>query len=408
MAHAFATSRELPQWDRLWRMFLIGLCTLILCSCRGPAGREKQRAVRGGPAAVAQDYPELPPEAYTGAPPQGFCPPPMGPPCMEEGVPLPYQPVGPWKPPGIGICPWPPDEYLCDGGDADLPAGVGKQWEVYGLEVEDTVAHYDTLDGRTLVEPSNRVCVYSPRFGAVRQVTSLVANEQTDYAANVNAPVKVVRHDDTTPVVSAKQNVQAEGRIAARPPIIMRTKQGDGAMSTALGPRGFQTTFKSHEDMAVIRRGVCESAEMAFLAQGVNAAVVWTDKQAVQVILDLKNAVVLNKQENLLTVYTVKEPPPAPQLRLVKVASTAFAEPGDEIDFTLRFDNVGNQAIGNVTIVDSLSTRLEYIPDSAQCSREARFSTEPNDGDSVVLRCELINPLEPGKGGVLRFRCKVR
>ena len=160
--------------------------------------------------------------------------------------------------------------------------------------------------------------------------------------------------------------------------------------------------------MAVIRRGVCEASEMAFLAQGIDAATVWTQKQAVQVILDLKNAVVLNKHDSALTVYTVKEPPPCPKLRLVKVASTPFAEPGDEVDFTLRFDNIGNQPIGNVTIVDSLSTRLEYIADSAQCSREAQFTTEPNEGDSVVLRCELTNPLEPGQGGVLRFRCKVR
>lgn len=408
MAHASATRSESSQSNRLWRMFLIGLCTLILCSCRGPAGQERQHPARGGPAGVAQQYPDLPPQAYAESPPQGYCPPPLGPPGMEDGVPLAYEPVGPWTPPGIGIHPWPQDEYLRDGGDAGLPAGVGRQWEVYGLEVEDTIAHYDTLDGRTLVEPSNRVHVYSPRFGAVRQVTSLVANEQTDYAANVNAPIKVVRHDDTTPVVSSKQNVQAHGGIASRPPIIMRTKQGDGAISTAIGPRGFQTTFKTHEDMAVIRSGVCEAAEMAFLAQGVNAAAVWTDKQAVQVILDLKNAVVLNKHENVLDVYTVKSPPPAPKMRLVKVASTPFANPGDEIDFTLRFDNVGNQPIGNVTIVDSLSARLEYIAGSAQCSLESRFSTEPNDGDSVVVRCELTNPLEPGKGGVLRFRCKVR
>ena len=38
---------------------------------------------------------------------------------------------------------------------------------------------------------------------------------------------------------------------------------------------------------------------------------------------------------------------------------TQFANPGDEVDFTLRFDNVGNQPIGNVTIVDDLTGRLE-------------------------------------------------
>ena len=66
---------------------------------------------------------------------------------------------------------------------------------------------------------------------------------------------------------------------------------------------------------------------------------------------------------------------------MVKVASTPFAKPGEEVDFTIRFDNIGNQPIGNVTILDSLSTRLEYVPQSAQCSVEAKFSTQPNEGE---------------------------
>ena len=76
--------------------------------------------------------------------------------------------------------------------------------------------------------------------------------------------------------------------------------------------------------------------------------------------------------EKAAAVYTLR-PPDNPRLRIVKVASTAFAEPGDEVDFTIRFDNVGDQTIHNVAILDSLSTRLEYIPDSAQCSRKAQF-----------------------------------
>ena len=104
----------------LWRIALIALCVLILCSCRGP--------VAGPPLPQGQAYSQgLPAEAYSGVPAAAAatCP---GPPGMEAGVPLPYSPRGPWSPPGIRQ-PWPEDEYVRDGGDEGLPAGVGKQRE---------------------------------------------------------------------------------------------------------------------------------------------------------------------------------------------------------------------------------------------------------------------------------------
>ena len=39
---------------------------------------------------------------------------------------------------------------------------VRPNWRVDGLELEDTVVHYDTVLGETYVEPSNRVCLYCP------------------------------------------------------------------------------------------------------------------------------------------------------------------------------------------------------------------------------------------------------
>ena len=91
-----------------------------------------------------------------------------------------------------------------------------------------------------------------------------------------------------------------------------------------------------------------------------------------------------------------------------KSASTDSALPGEEVEFTLRFDNVGDRVIGNVTIVDNLTTRLEYVADSQKSSVKADFSTQPNEGDSVVLRWEIAEPVQPGEGGVLQFRARVR
>jgi hypothetical protein len=51
---------------------------------------------------------------------------------------------------------------------------------------------------------------------------------------------------------------------------------------------------------------------------------------------------------------------------------------------------------------------LEYIPDSAECTPAANFSTQQNDGESLVLRWEILDPVEVGEGGLVRFRCRVR
>ena len=57
---------------RAWRLAIIVLGTLILCSCRGPASHAPNpgRAAQRTPHAVSPDgYAALPPQAYTGMPP---------------------------------------------------------------------------------------------------------------------------------------------------------------------------------------------------------------------------------------------------------------------------------------------------------------------------------------------------
>ncbi len=428
----------------------IALGMTILCSCRGPSGRtagmklgndgeqayivvadrslDEQPALdaaagssgstgnsvgqadRGDQAEAgeAEASSDIAQTAYEGPMPpipRDDCP-PLGAPCMEQGTPLPYAAYPPWSPDAIRQ-PWPRDEYLRDGGDRHMPAGVGREWQVYGVEMEDAVAHYDTLDGRRIVEPSNEVYIYSPRFGAVRQVVGLMANEQKVAARGVTEDVALSKPAHTQLVGSTTKNIQLGDEIGARPTQAFVTRQGDGAISTAVGPRSFQNDYKPYENVAVIRTGKFEGAESLRLAKSAQAAVSWNETQMVQAIINLQGPMTAVQDEKLESVYNVKfEGKPA--LRLIKVASTAFANPGEEVWFTLRFDNLGSETIGNVTILDSLSTRLEYVPGSAQCSREAAFSTQPNEGDSSVIRCELKDPLEAGQGGVIRFCCRVR
>ena len=100
--------------------------------------------------------------------------------------------------------------------------------------------------------------------------------------------------------------------------------------------------------------------------------------------------------------------PDHPCLRVIKTASTKTARPGDIVDFTIRFDNMGDQAVSHMVLIDNLTTRLEYVAGSAQSSRPADFSTEENEGESLVLRWEFNEPLPLGAGGLVRFHCRVR
>jgi uncharacterized repeat protein (TIGR01451 family) len=347
----------------------------------------------------------LPAAAYTGAPVAASAS--ARPQDASQAAPLPYTAKGSWSPPGIRQ-PWPEDEYLRDGGDEGLPAGVTKQKRVLGLEMEDTVACYQTSDGRTLVEPSNEVFIYSPRFGAVRQVVGLAANEERQRPGGVYSPEKLNAPTTLQLVADAKQHVQPGDEIASRPPVAMLNKQNQGVLSTDIGPRSFQGSYQAYENLSIIRMGSFDATQKAILARGSTAAIAWSHTQEVQIILDHQGAMAEVKYDASQSFYTVSSPPGRPKLRLVKVASTPVAKPGDIVDFTLRFDNIGNEPIHNVAILDSLNTRLEYVPGSAQCSDPAKFSTQANEGDSVVLCCELSDPLAPGKGGVLRFRCHVR
>ncbi len=392
-------------WPRWWRMVLVAICVLILCSCRSGDLRTGPSSCPPGPCPTlsGQALPGLP-NGYAGTAWE-FPVATAGDPAA--GIPPAAVPGGPWAPPGFRQ-PWPQDEYLSDGGDAAPAARVGEDWEVRGLNVEDTIAHFDTVDGRTLVEPSNRVHIYSLRFRAVRQVVSLRQSEQWDPWAGVHQPLTPVGHDEVQIAAKSKQHYQAKGQLGRDLLTIYRSRQGDGAMSTVNGPLAFQDQLLPFEAPLAIGQGILEESEMAWLAEGVDAAIAWSSNEGLQVIIDRAKAAAEVGDQRVQTVFTIKEPPANPRLRVIKVASTPYAAPGETVDFTLRFDNVGNQVIGNVTLIDNLTTRLEYVPDTAQCSVPAEFVTQPNEGGSLVLRWEITDPLEPGQGGIIRFRCRVR
>jgi uncharacterized repeat protein (TIGR01451 family) len=314
--------------------------------------------------------------------------------------------TGPWKPDGIKG-PWPKDEYVCDGGDLNHDVDVKRDWTVVGLDRQDTIAHFDTLDGKTLVAASNCVCIYSPRFAAVRQVSTPIIYEAHERMADVVKPTKLNIHEETRGPKTALQPEQLIAQVGLDQ--VQRLRERTQGLLVDQATRLVLTAdaFLPHEDLLFIQRGEFDASEKARLAQRVAAAETWTIRQAVQVLIDGEPAVEARGTATPEVTYTY-ETQGKPCLRLCKIADKSEAKPGEIVSFTLRFDNLGEQKIGNVTIIDNLMPRLEYIAGSAQSSLKASFSMQEQPGESLVLRWEIEEPLAVTQGGIVRFQARVR
>ncbi len=334
------------------------------------------------------------------------CPPPVAPaPCDPCGLPA----------PGMAGCgdfrfsvPPPKDEFVCDGDDRNFEVLVDQNWNVYGLDTEDTVGHFDTLDGRRLVVPSNRVCIYSPRFAAVRKIDSLGFEVRTDrtFQFRERDQLQLAAGKDfsstTLHQLMPGQNIGADRASGLRD----RTR---GVLSDQVVLlKGLRGGLLAYQDLQFVRFGKFKASESSRLQLGMQSASVWEINDGLQVIGERLQPVIVNDPLQVQELVTVKVGDGESLLRVCKLASKIAAEPGEEVDFTIRFDNIGQSLIGNVTIIDSLTPRLEYVDGSAECSLEGNFRSERNEGESLVLRWEITEPVKPGEGGIIRFRCRLR
>ena len=138
------------------------------------------------------------------------------------------------------------------------------------------------------------------------------------------------------------------------------------------------------------------------------SANVWQDNLGLQVVVDKVQPVIAIDLKRVQEIETIDSDENNNILRVVKIASTIAARPGDIVEFTIRFDNISNKKIGNVTIIDNLTSRLEYVANSAESTHHADFVTKPNSVGSSRLRWEIRDPIQPGEGGIVRFKCLVR
>lgn len=413
-----------PAW---FRYGVIAIATLILCSCQTvkPTPQQPQRGLppgmQLGPQQAAMQLPFPPGEMPLAAAPQ------------RHVMPAIYQDYDNAPPPAIrqaqyaaGIMPHgcqlpgcaacgcencpivgPRDEYLCDGGDKGTPAGVKANWEVTGLEQEDTVAHYDTVDGRTFITPSNQVCIYAPRFGVVRRVVDLQEYARYDAANGYGQITALAKIDENEKPALSLAKLEPSINRVEDPSSLLRERQQPGELERDVRLLADIGSLAPYANLQLVKAGILTGDEKVKIARSSLAAITWTGDEAPQIAIDNRNAIAAVSDRQPGIIYHLEEPN-KPVLRIVKLASCGSAKPGEIVEFTLRVDNIGNREMGNVTVVDNLTTRLEYVPDSATASVAADFSTEPNDGGSEILRWEIKEPVAKRSGFILQFKAKVR
>lgn len=300
------------------------------------------------------------------------------------------------------------DEYIYDGDDRGKPVGVDENWNIYGMETEDTFGHFDTVDGRRLVQPSNRVAIYAPRFAAVRKIDG-VYNARRNMRVNAfeeQLTMNVSRGSDFSS--STKQNVAIVNVEAANKASGFQQQTRGVTNDQAIELVGVRNTFSPYENLELIKWGRHSSAQGTRLELGMAAANVWQDNLRLKVNSKGAQPVIVNDLSRVQQMVHIKGDGKSSSLRVTKVASKIAAEQGEEVEFTIRFDNTSSKPVGNVTIIDNLTGRLEYIPDSAECSLKAKFINQNNEASSLMLRWEIINPVKAHTGGIIRFKCRVR
>ncbi|MBC7856794.1 MAG: hypothetical protein IAF94_25470, partial [Pirellulaceae bacterium] len=231
---------------------LLVMGSLGLCSCRAMPERASASGKApivtmahgnpsGNPIVLAQHTsPALPPGAFTGDPgghhhggggPCPHCSPASTGPFQFSSRADELQ----WYPDGLAL-PWPRDEYLCDGGDLNEDANIKKDESVVGVDQEDTIAHYKTLDGRKEITHSNKVCIYAPRFAAVRHVTVPITTEVHERMAGIEKADKLNLHGRTFVPTTAIQPEAARGEQAIDFANIFRERKAGNELARTNAP----------------------------------------------------------------------------------------------------------------------------------------------------------------------------
>jgi uncharacterized repeat protein (TIGR01451 family) len=299
-----------------------------------------------------------------------------------------------------------PQEYIYDGGDQDPAVRIRNDYSVVGLGTEDTVVQFTTEDGKEFAETGCRTAIYAPRFASVRRITNFRQNDgvwaaratlKEQPTGNMHAPL---------PPIQVAEKVGARDENAVKVVEAFRDRNRGVPVLQNQTPRGWNGSYGPYEDLQLIRTGIAAVEDRVALIKYTTNAIAWSTVDELMVYVDNKTTELVESEDHPQELLTYELG--GARIRLCKVASQQSANVGDTVDFTIRFDNVAEQTLSKLVIHDSLPPRLEYVADSQQSSLPASFETTPNDVGSDIIKWTLTEPLKPGTGGVVRFKCRVR
>ncbi len=310
-------------------------------------------------------------------------------------------------------CPPPPrrpilpsDEYLCDGGDRDTPIAPDVADSFAGLEPRDAAVRFHHGDQDRVV-PTNRVCVYAPRFAAVLtsegpnesvEVTVLQGAEQLQRMGVQELRQEPLRFTQNRSAEINRTRTRASGLLQRLHPVAhdeLRVLSGFDNRARLAAQVLDQPAQVEH---ALDR---LEALQRDLYPQGIKTA----EGPVVTGIVQGAGQQVMHWQPGELV--AVEEPPDRPGLFVIKQVDRSEALPGDELTYVITYRNIGNVPIESVSIVDSLLPRLEYKPGSAQGPQGAVFTAADNQAGAKELRWD-VGTLAPGATGAVSFQVKVR
>lgn len=300
-----------------------------------------------------------------------------------------------------------PDEFLCDGGDQRLPVHYDRTFR-HGLEPEDTIGEWSDPAGGHHVTPSNKVCVYAPRYGEVRTFSSPVEGAKVDRLVSANDVRRGVGLDAETYLDTKVQKTKVDAaRVRSRASGLETENALSGFDNATVAALNLEDATPI-VNTAFLARGVMARGEEAFLAKGVQAAVVWTRAQSPVIVATDISSQEIRTEFRPSEIVGLEDRNKPGVLRVVKLADKGSASPREVVTFTIRYDNLGDKPVHHVKIVDNLTPRLELVEGSATSDRKGRLDVEPNGEGSFVLTFVVDEPL-PGKtGGVVTFKATVK